>query len=149
MATKKTVVIPITERGQSKRVRVRIPLNSKEVVTIHIQERKTGNKIKTNGLYYGEAASGLSSVSGLSRKEQKQLFGSFEASAGAGQKVYFAHPKRFGLAVSSINGLTGYFGSPSTISVTDVDGYVEDYYLYESIAENLGSVQVFFKPQVI
>lgn len=149
MATVKTVTIKIDARGQFKEERVRVPLNATEIATIHIQERKLGNKIKTNGFYFGANTAGLTSVASLARKEQAQLYGSFSATAGTTDKVYFAHPKRLGLAIGNIFGLTGYFKSPTVITVTDIGGYSEDYYLYESISDNLGQVTVYIKPQTL
>lgn len=62
--------------------------------------------------------------------------------AGAGEYLLFAFPKRLGLVTFWIGGFEGGFGSPETVSVTNTNGFSEDYYSWRSTNSGLGATVV-------
>jgi len=62
--------------------------------------------------------------------------------AGASDKIYYAYRSAYGTATFTVGGFAGGFGTPTTISVTNAYGIVENYYLYESEQLNLGATTV-------
>lgn len=61
---------------------------------------------------------------------------------GVGEYMLFAFPKRLGLVAFWVGGFEGGFEDPETVSVTNANGYTEDYYAWRSTNSNLGSVVV-------
>jgi len=57
------------------------------------------------------------------------------------QKIYFAHPTRYGTPTFFIGGVLegGFIVRSTTISVTNAQGYAENYTLWESVTAGLGS----------
>jgi len=94
-------------------------------------------------IFYGVGAPGQSGEAFLEALASSYLAGvrtgSFTATAGVGEKLYFGYPVAFGLATFFIGGFEGGYLSPTTIlGVTNPYGVVLDYYLYESATPNLG-----------
>jgi len=58
---------------------------------------------------------------------------------GAGEYMLFAFPKRLGLVAFWVGGFEGGFQNPETVSVTNANGYTEDYYAWRSTNPNLGT----------
>jgi hypothetical protein len=52
--------------------------------------------------------------------------------------VIYALPVRLGTVTFTVNGFTGGFLSPETVSITNVNGHSENYYVYRSTNEGLG-----------
>jgi len=61
---------------------------------------------------------------------------------GVGEYMLFAFPKRLGLVTFWVGGFSGGFESPETVSVTNVNGWSENMYVWRSTNANLGSVVV-------
>jgi len=66
----------------------------------------------------------------------------FTVTAGENQYIYFAYPKRLGEVTFWVGGFEGGFESVDTDSVTNVNGWTEDYYSYRSTNANLGETTV-------
>jgi hypothetical protein len=62
--------------------------------------------------------------------------------AGSGEYLLFAFPTRLGVPVFYVGGFAGGFESPETVSITNVNGYTENYYVWRSTNSNLGSTSV-------
>jgi len=68
---------------------------------------------------------------------------SFSVNATAGTKIYYACPTRYGTPSFSVGGFTGGFIQRATgISVTNAQGFIENYDLYESVSVGLGPTTV-------
>lgn len=68
---------------------------------------------------------------------------SFTVNATSTNKIYFAHPTRYGTPTFTVGGFEGGFTlRSSTISVTNAQGYTENYSLWESDVAGLGSTTV-------
>jgi hypothetical protein len=61
------------------------------------------------------------------------------ATAGSGEYYWAAYPTSMGLAAIYINGFLGGFQNPATVSYTNGQGFVEDYYVYQSTNSGLGT----------
>jgi len=61
---------------------------------------------------------------------------------GSGEYMLFAFPKRLGIPTFWVGGFEGGFEDPETVSVTNVNGYTEDYYAWRSTNSNLGATVV-------
>lgn len=66
----------------------------------------------------------------------------FTVSPGAGQYIVYSYPNRLGTATFSVGGFAGGFNPPQTLSVTNSNGFSENYYMYRSVNSNLGSTTV-------
>jgi len=62
--------------------------------------------------------------------------------AGVGEYLLFAFPSRLGAVTFWVGGFEGGFESAETVSVTNVNGYAEDYLVYRSTNANLGATVV-------
>jgi len=62
--------------------------------------------------------------------------------AGVGEYLLFAFPTRLGIVTFYVGGFEGGFEDPETVSVTNVNGYSEDYYVWRSTNSNLGATVV-------
>ena len=56
--------------------------------------------------------------------------------------MVYALPTRLGTVTFTVGGFTGGFEAPETLSITNVNGYAENYYVYRSTNKNLGTVSV-------
>lgn len=97
-----------------------------------------------NRLYWGVStkASGYSASDVtvlVSNSLRGSKSGTFSATPSSTQYIIFAYPKRYGTAVFTVNGFSGGFQSPETVSITNASGYTEDYYVYRSTNVNLGA----------
>lgn len=67
----------------------------------------------------------------------------FTVNATGANKIYFAHPTRYGTPTFTVGGFVGGFVlRSSTISVTNAQGYTENYSLWESVNPGLGTTAV-------
>lgn len=61
---------------------------------------------------------------------------------GEGEYMLFAFPLRLGTPSFWVGGFEGGFEDSETVSVTNVNGYTEDYYVWRSTNSNLGETEV-------
>jgi hypothetical protein len=66
----------------------------------------------------------------------------FTVTAGAGQYIWFCYPKRLGTVTFWVGGFEGGFQPVETVSLTNMNGWTEDYYCWRSTNANLGSTAV-------
>ncbi len=66
----------------------------------------------------------------------------FTVTAGASEYIWYCYPLRLGTVTFFVGGFEGGFESPETVSVTNVNGWSEDYYAYRSTNANLGETEV-------
>lgn len=100
-----------------------------------------------NPIYYGTStvASGYteSNVEGLATSTVSNTKGrTFSVTAGATEYIIYALPTRLGTVTFTVGGFTGGFQSPETVSITNVNGYTENYNVYRSTLTNLGATTV-------
>lgn len=101
-----------------------------------------------NKLYYGKtsATSGFSEAdveglaNSLASNDNTQTWNS--VTAGAGEYLLFAFPTRLGIPTFFVGGFEGGFESPETVSITNANGYTENYYVWRSTNANLGATIV-------
>ncbi len=112
-----------------------------------------GNAAKTaqvtlsflNKLYYGKKVIGTINsafVLSLTGELKANRTKNFTVNTGSGEYIWIAYPTAYGLGTFKTNGFDGGFNSPTTISLTNASGYIEDYYVFRSTNENLGSTVV-------
>ena len=100
-----------------------------------------------NPIYYG-TTTGLNgfteaTIEGLATNTISNTKGrSVSITTGANDYMLYCLPTRLGTVTFTVNGFTGGFESPETVSVTNINGYTENYYVYRSTNKNLGSVPV-------
>jgi len=98
-----------------------------------------------NNIYYGISSLislTSSDVIALTPVLQNSKSYTFTITSGAGQYVYYAYPSRLGTATFTVGGFAGGFEPPVTLSVTNSNGYAENYYIYRSTNANLGTRNV-------
>lgn len=99
-----------------------------------------------NYIYYGisSKSSGFvaADVTGLTTILSNNKGQTFTVNATAGNYIIYALPVRLGTVVFVVGGFQGGFNVPETISVTNTNGYVENYYVYSSGNAGLGSTTV-------
>lgn len=101
-----------------------------------------------NPLYYGVTTSTDSftegDIEGLTNSsitnDNTQTWNS--VTADPGEYLLFAFPTRLGIPTFYVGGFEGGFESPETVSVTNVNGYTEDYYAWRSTNAGLGATTV-------
>ncbi len=108
---------------------------------------KTVSLTFLNRVYYGAAAVPANFNSafllGLSGKDLASgKAKTFTVSAGSGQYIWYAVPKRFGTCAFNVGGFDGGFSLIGTLQHTNASGYTEDYYVYRSDNAALGSTTV-------
>lgn len=67
---------------------------------------------------------------------------SFTVTAGAGSYILYCPPKRLGSVTFYIGGFEGGFQEPEAVSVTNFNGFNEDYFTYRSTNAGLGETTV-------
>lgn len=101
-----------------------------------------------NPLYYGitEKTSGFTEadIEGLTNSEitndNTQVWDA--VTAGVDEYLLFSFPKRLGTVSFWVGGFEGGFEDSETVSVTNVNGFTEDYYAWRSSNDNLGETTV-------
>jgi hypothetical protein len=63
-------------------------------------------------------------------------------SPGASENIWWCAPKRLGTVTFYVGGFAGGFESPETLSITNANGFTEDFYCYRSTNTNLGATIV-------
>ena len=66
----------------------------------------------------------------------------FTTNTAGGQFIWFCYPKRLGTVVFYQGVNPGGFEDPETVSLTNANGWSEDYYCYRSENHSLGSVEL-------
>lgn len=66
----------------------------------------------------------------------------FTVSPGATEYIIYAYPTRLGTTTFTVGGFEGGFQPPETVSVTNSNGFTENYYAYRSTNMNLGTTTV-------
>lgn len=102
---------------------------------------------RINRIYYGvtTTTSGYteSDIEGLGTSVVSNTKGrTITPTVGSGQYVLYCLPVRLGTVTFSVDGFGGGFQAPETVSVTNVNGFTEDYYAYRSTNSNLGTPSI-------
>ena len=107
------------------------------VITINFYNRIFwGTSTKASG--YNEA-----DIEGLGTNAISNTKGrSFTESPADTYYIIYALPTRLGTVTFWVGGFEGGFESPETVSVTNASGFTENYYVYRSTNEGLGSTTV-------
>jgi hypothetical protein len=100
-----------------------------------------------NPIYYGvSTTSGTFTeiiVEGLANSVVSNTKGrTIVVTAGVGEYIVYALPVRLGTVTFTVGGFEGGFESPQTVSIMNVNGYTENYYVYRSTNSGLGSTTV-------
>lgn len=99
-----------------------------------------------NKIYYGKAAIpgtiDSSFILSLQSNLQATRNISFNLSTIATEYIWFASPVAYGTPNFSANGFSGGFSLITTLSFTNASGWVESYYVYRSVNDNLGSTNI-------
>jgi hypothetical protein len=66
----------------------------------------------------------------------------FTVTAGAGEYIWFCYPKRLGTVTFWVGGFEGGFEAAETVSLTNMNGWTEDFYCWRSTNSNLGETAV-------
>lgn len=61
---------------------------------------------------------------------------------GVNDYMMYCLPTRLGTVTFTVGGFEGGFEAPATLSITNVNGYAENYYIYRSTNKNLGTTSV-------
>jgi len=100
-----------------------------------------------NYIYYGitTTLSGYTEadIEGLASKVISNTKGrTITVAPSTNEYICYSYPKRLGTVTFTVGGFTGGFQDPETVSVTNSAGFTEDYYVYRSTNDNLGSTTV-------
>ena len=107
----------------------------------HSTDSKTVGVLAANRIYYG-VDTDLSNVTSLQSVVSNNKNRVFTVTAGAGQYIIYAYPKRLGLSEFWVEQFEGGFDPPVEMSLTNTHGYTEAYYVYKSEQPNLGETEV-------
>ena len=66
----------------------------------------------------------------------------FTVTAGANEYGWYSYPKRLGTSTFFVGGFEGGWQAPETTSVTNSNGWTEDYYAYRTTNHSLGEITV-------
>ena len=97
-------------------------------------------------VYWGKGAAAqtgqvfIKSLAGKALTVNKNT--NFTISAGSGEKIYFACRSAYGDCKFTIANVQGGFTKTQTVSLTNLSGFTENYDLYESNVDSLGTVNV-------
>lgn len=97
-----------------------------------------------NGIYYG-VSNDTVEIAKLNKKLQGTKSTTFTVSANEDQYVYFALPSRYGVPSFYVGGFEGGFMKVRTESYTNPSGHTENYDIYRSVQDGLGSTTVTVK----
>ena len=111
---------------------------------------KTATLSFLNNRYYGVKAIpqtiDSAFILGLGNKElassKAKTFSVNAGSSGNGIYIWYAVPTRLGTCKFTVGGFEGGFEPAQTVSVTNSSGYTEDYYVYRSTQDGLGTTEV-------
>ncbi len=130
-------------------------ITANKTYTLKVTDEKGASATKTtsitflNGVYWGAKAApsnyDSTFILGLSKALQGSKGKTFTATAGAGQYLYYCVPTRYGAVTFNVGGFDGGFSKVATIEFTNASGYKENYDIYKSDNENLGTQTVICK----
>lgn len=130
-------------------------ITTNKTYTLKVTDEKDASATKTtsitflNGVYWGAKAApsnyDSTFILGLSKALQGSKGKTFTATAGAGQYLYYCVPTRYGAVTFNVGGFDGGFSKVATIEFTNASGYKENYDIYKSDNENLGTQTVICK----
>ena len=66
----------------------------------------------------------------------------FTVTAGSNEYIWFCYPKRLGTVTFWVGGFEGGFEAAQTVSLTNINGWTEDYYCWRSSNHSLGVTAV-------
>jgi hypothetical protein len=99
-----------------------------------------------NGVYYGVLNSGATvdsaAILSLTRSLQSSKSKTFTTTAGDGQYIVYAVPRRYGTPAFNVGGFDGGFHLETSIAFTNASGYTETYDVYFSDNLSLGETTV-------
>jgi hypothetical protein len=140
-------LVPVRLRISQKGVyrKLQVSTRGQKVIGIIISQRLLPDMpMAAYYRYYGVGGTGQTSeafIKSLTRQEIRTKVGQAYINAGVGEKVYIAQPVRLGIPVIRYNDVEGGFFAATVVSVTnDTTQHTEDYFLYESVNVNLGSL---------
>lgn len=107
----------------------------------HSTDSKTVGATTSTRIYYG-ADVDLSHVTSLQSIVSENKNRTFTVTAGAGEYIIYAYPKRLGLSEFWVEQFEGGFDEPVEQTITSGSGHSEVYYVYKSEQPNLGETTV-------
>lgn len=127
-------------------------ITTNKTFTLRAVDEKEASATKTtaitflNGVYWGakgvpaqyDSAFILTLTKGLQGNKNK----TFTANAGENEYLFYALPTRYGAVTFNVGGFDGGFTKVATIEFTNASGYKENYDIYKSDNENLGTQTV-------
>lgn len=140
------VEISITENGQYKTFKEKVPHGSRKVVGIIITHDAPHHKMHHNRVYVGSAPDtqiNQELICGL----QDDLIGSqpvvYQIEVKEAEKLYYAQPKRLEKPELKLDGQPDKFKDPVTVEIRDFwTDFKEDYWVWKSKYAGLGIVQL-------
>jgi len=140
------VEISITENGQYKTFKEKVPHGSRKVVGVIITHDAPDHKMHHNRVYMGNAPDthiNQALVCGL----QDDLIGSqpvvYQIEVKEGEKLYYAQPKRLERAELKLNGQQDKFKDQIIVEIRDFwTDFKEEYWVWESKYAGLGLVNL-------
>lgn len=107
----------------------------------------TRSHVFNNLVYWGTSTKNTgylaADITGLSGNGlQGAIAKIFTVTAAASNYIVYAYPARYGTAIFSVNGFTGGFLGPDTVSITNASGFTETYNIYHSTNSGLGATTV-------
>ena len=144
------IEISITENGQYKTFKEKVPHGSRKVVGVIITHNAPDHMMHHNRVYVGSAPDtqvNQALVCGL----KDDLIGSqpvvYQIKVMEGQKLYYAQPKRLEIPELKLDGQPDKFKHPVTVEIRDFwTDFKEDYWVWESKYDGLGIVQLVVIP---
>ena len=129
-------------QGNSTTVTVSEPTQFTLSVTDgHSTDSKQAGVTTSTRIYYG-ADTDLSHVTSLQSIVSENKNRTFTVTAGAGEYIIYAYPKRLGLSEFWVEQFEGGFDPPVEETLTSGSGHSELYYIYKSEQPNLGETTV-------
>lgn len=97
-----------------------------------------------NGVYYGTSGETVE-ISSLTKTLRADRYVTFTVNVADSKFVYFAIPTRYGKPSFFVGGFEGGFTKVKTENYTNPSGYTENYDIYRSVQDGLGSTTVTIK----
>jgi len=143
--------IPLEVESSGKRLRRKsaLPADCQRIIAVGVVENLTTRPMQYNVRRYGTGPAGQNTeafVLTLTRENLAEAGNTFLVNAGPGEKIYYAHPRRLGTVLFEYGDVVGGFTGPVVVAVTDPEtGASEEYYLWESLEDNLSETEVEIK----
>ncbi|MGB5930024.1 MAG: hypothetical protein WBH03_17715 [Cyclobacteriaceae bacterium] len=144
------IEIAISENGQYKTFKEKIPHNIRKVVGVVITHDAPDHKMHHNRVYVGNAPNGYINQELICRLNN-DLIGSqavtYQIEVKQADKLYYAQPKRLPIPELMLNGNYGDFKEPILMELRDFwTDFKEDYLVWESWSAGLGKVELKVSP---